>query len=310
MDRQNAWSWLVLLALLFTALGLAGLLLVRAANRAPSDAELVATWAKTTGRLRELRFSPEPGLKYAGYRVTASYTFRAANRDYTGHGLLGPTTAATLPLLKQQWQMWFIDPGARTTTSQGLLGEEFTYTPLGQDVPVYFNPSNPTASYFGAPSATPPRYPGPMRWLGAALLVLGAGGFAGITMAARSKWKDDRARRAVLIPAEPTTAEQREFTERIDAAILAVKTAIRDDPGLAHLHSVAESLRALRANPAEALRATERFGFNRWLSGEMALENSGPLGRGVLAATDAVEAFHRHWRKAHAAPARTDRVGD
>lgn len=275
--------------------------LVCEANRAVSEAQRVAAWNKTRGKLLELKIIYQPGLKYSGYHVIPLYSFQAGGREVTGRGMYGTTTAGSAQSLKEQLKPWLTETLARVSEQTNIASYEFIYSPFSQTVPVYYDPADPSRSYFGIPSSSPPSYAGTMRWLGWITMFPGCGGMLILAVGWWSDRSREKSRRlseaqlAVGLPT-PTLKDEREFVRRIDAAIDVIEGAITEDACYERLSSTLESLKAMRTNPARELLHCDRLGFHRCLSGEWDIENWGPAGRRVLSATDDVESFHQRWR--------------
>ena len=274
-----------------------GGVLLRVAYGTVSEAETVAAWTKTSGKLLELRIEPTFSVRGTVYQASADYRFTVDGREYSGRALFGTTRARAVTSLKERLKPWLNDPLARTLDLTNVLGHQFSYVPMGQTGPVYFEPSDPGRSYFGIPSAAAPNYAGPMRWVGWTLLLCGIGASAIFAMAGWTEFRRDLANRQCARGlAAPSPDEEAEFVRLLDLAAKAIEDAVMEDSAYGQLQGTLDNIRTIRTKPAHALLHCERFGLNRCLSGEWDIASWGAAGRRVLDATDAVESFHRKWR--------------
>ena len=299
----------MLAIVLFASIGTGGVFLLRLASGLRSDAEIAAAWTRTDARLVELSIRYTPSVArgdHTSYTAFARYVFDVNGREVTGRGMFGPDEGATLDGLKDLLKPWLNDPYAIVSEHPDSWGEVFTYRPIAETVPAYYDPADPTQSYFGTPSAD-----GSARVTASVfawgMLLIGWGGVAVIVYSAfddrrharevEHRQQADRTA-AAKGHAAPSTDDTREFTQLAVVAIRAIEDAMALDPAFNRLDGVLGSLRTMRDQPADALTHTANLGFTRWLSGEWNLETWGEPGVRVLAAVNALESFHDRWRAA------------
>jgi len=294
--------------LLFLPIAAGGFLLLRVANGLQSEAQMAAGLKQTSGRLLTISIMWGPSVargSHSNYSADARYTFEVDGREYTGNGIFG-IHSSSLDGLKEELKPWLNDPYATVTEHPDSWTEAFSYAPIAETVPVYYDAAEPTRSYFGTPSAEqPPR--GVMSVFAIGMLLFGLGGAALVIYSGiddRRHARDVNRRRAgdaaaaATGVAPPSIADTREFTRLAVVAIRAIEVAMAGDSAYNRLDSALDSLRQMRDHPDDALLHTEQLGFTRWLSGEWDLETWGPHGEQILAAVNALELFHHRWRAA------------